>query len=119
MDKNNKKIKKTKKTKKEKEAEILSVKKYTKDDMEFTETVKKIDKTTSVLTTPWGTKIKANDITKVLDEYYSLSPEDREREKPVWVSLISSMAGQREDGLKIVDIELALDGSKQVRFIYR
>lgn len=108
-----------KKEKPLKEAEVLGVKKYTEGDMEVTETIKKVDQTTDILTTPWGTKVKANEIIKVLDEYYSLTPEYRESEKTAWVSLISTMVGQREDGLKIVDIELASDGSKQIKFVYR
>jgi predicted CopG family antitoxin len=104
---------------KEKEAKTLSTRKYVEGDMQFTETAKQVDPDTDILTTPWGTKVNAHDVTRVLDEYYSLSKEDQEREKKSWVELISKMVGQREDGLKIVDIELAADGSKRIRFIYR
>lgn len=105
--------------KKEKEAKIFNTKQYVKDDIQITETVKVIDTDTDFLTTPWGTKVKATDIVKVLDEYYSLSKEEREKEKQIWVDLISKMMGEREDGLKVVDIELSLDGSKGIKFIYR
>jgi hypothetical protein len=108
-----------KKKKIEKEAEVLGVKKYTEGDMQITETAKKVDETTDTLSTPWGTKVKANDVVKVLEEYYALSAEDKEKEKPVWVELISKMMGQNENGLKIVDIEMAKDGSKNVKFVYR
>ena len=89
-----------------KEAEILGVKKYTEGDMQITETAKKVDETTDILTTPWGTKVKANDVISALEEYYSLSPEDKIAEKAAWVELISKMMGENKEGLKIVDIEL-------------
>jgi len=102
-----------------KESEVLSVKKHIEGDMEITETAKVIDNETDVFVTPWGSKVKAKDVIKVLDEYYSLSSEDKISEKKVWVELISKMMGQNEAGLKIVDIELAKDGSKNIKFIYR
>lgn len=102
-----------------KEAEILGVKKYIEGDLQITETAKQLDETTDILTTPWGTKVKANEVIKVLEEFYSLSDEDKIKEKSVWVELISKMMGERKDGLKIVDIELAKDGSRQVKFVYR
>lgn len=108
-----------KKKKIEKEAEILGVKKHTEGDLQITETAKKIDETTDTLTTPWGTKVKANDVIKILEEFYVLSAEDKAKEKPIWVELISKMMGQNKDGLKIVDIEMAADGSKNVKFVYR
>lgn len=113
------KSKKTKVISSPKEAEILDYKKYTEGDMEITETVKKIDSTTDILTTPWGTKVGAKDVLKVLEEYYALSPEDKQKEKEAWVSLISSMMGEREDGLKIVDIVLSPTGSREIKFVYR
>lgn len=102
----------------EKEAEIINVNKYVEEDLQITETVKKVDPDTDTLTTPWGIKVKANDIVKVLEEYYSLSDEDKEKEKSAWVELISGMMGQK-DGLKIIDIELSSTGSRDVKFIYR
>lgn len=107
------------KKKKEKEAKILGSRQYIEDDMQITETAKKIDSTTDVLTTPWGTKVKANDVIKVLEEYYALSQEDKDKEKLAWVELISTMMGQREDGLKIVDIIMSPTGSREVKFVYR
>lgn len=107
------------KKKKEKEAKIVGVRNYIKGDLEITETVKKVDPTTDFLTTPWGSKVKSGDVVRVLEEYNSLPIEDQEREKKAWVQLISSMMGTREDGLKIVDIEMSPYGNRSVKFIYR
>lgn len=103
----------------EKEAKVLGVKKYIKGDLEIVETAKEIDETTDTMTTPWGSKVDAKDVFTVLEEYYSLSEEDKEREKDAWVALVSKMMGEREDGLKVVDIELAPDGSRGIKFVYR
>ena len=112
-------MKKSKKQKPVKEAKVLGVETHIEDDMKVTTTTKLVTPDTDVVTTPWGTTVKANDVTKVLEEYYALSLEDRTNEKNAWVALISKMMGEREDGLKIVDIELAPDGSRQVKFVYR
>ena len=103
----------------EKEAKVLGVREYTKGDMKITETAKEIDETTDTLTTPWGTKVKANDVITVLEEYYALSPEDRENEKDAWVSLVGKMMGKNEEGMTVVDIQLAPDGSRGIKFVYR
>jgi hypothetical protein len=103
----------------EKDAEVLYESKHVEGELEITEKAKYIDETTNVYITPCGTKVKAKDIINVLEEYYNLTPSDRNREKSIWVELISKMIGTREDGLKIVDIELAENGEKQIKFVYR
>jgi len=89
------------------------------DDLKITTTTKLIMPDTDIMTTPWGTKVQAGDFVKVMEEYYALSPQEQKNEKNAWVSLISEMMGARDDGLKIVDIELATDGTRTVKFIYR
>ena len=111
--------KEVKEIKEAKEAKILGVNKYVKGDCKITETVKEIAEDTDFITTPWGTRVKANDVTSVLEEFYSLSPEERENEREAWVGLISKIMGQNKDGLKIVDVKFDPNGSRAVRFIYR
>lgn len=107
------------KRKAEKTEKVLGVRTYREGDLEVTETAKEINKTTDYLTTPWGSKVKANDVITVLEEYYALSDEDKEKEKDAWVSLVSSMIGEREDGLKVVDIILSPTGTREIKFVYR
>jgi len=103
----------------EKEAKVLGVREYTKGDMKITETAKEIDETTDSLTTPWGTKVKANDVITVLEEYYALSDEDRENEKEAWVALIGKMMGKNDEGMTVVDIILSPTGNREIKFVYR
>jgi len=105
--------------KNKKKEKVLAVRKYIEDDLEITETAKQIDEDTETITTPWGTEVKAGDIVRVLEEYYALSKEHQEREKEAWIFLISKMMGEREDGLKVVDIILSPNGSREIKFVYR
>lgn len=82
---------------------------------EETRVVKDGDKT---IETPWRTKVEANDLIRVLEEYYALSPEDQQKEKNAWVELLNKMMGTREDGKKMVDVELNPNNSRDITFIY-
>lgn len=112
-------MKSTKINKVLKEAETIKIDEYVDGDMQITETAKKIDYDTDIFTTPWGTQVKADDIVAVLEQYHALSQEDRDKEKDAWVELVSNMMGENDNGLKIVDIIMAPDGSRNVKFVYR
>ena len=73
--------KKMKKIKKIKEAKKIKLDSYIEGDLQVTKSVYKIDPNTDFVTTPWGTRVKADDVVKVLEEYYSLPEKDKESEK--------------------------------------